>query len=76
MINMEKIFSDEEVLDQVKDKSCRKTWHDFKAFAPQTILMRATLVKKPSSPSSKISARRRKLQHLHCGLPASTSTIS
>jgi hypothetical protein len=75
MINMEKIFSDEEVFDQVKDKS-RKAWHDFKAFAPQTILMRATLVKKPSSPNSKISARRRKLQHLHCGLPASTSTIS
>jgi hypothetical protein len=68
MINMEKIFLDEEVFDQVKDKS-RKAWHDFKAFAPQTILMR-------SSPSSKISARRRKLQHLHCGLPASTSTIS
>jgi hypothetical protein len=72
MINMEKIFSDEEVFDQVKDKS-RKAWHDFKAFAPQTILMRATLVKKPNS---KISARRRKLQHLHCGLPAPTSTVS
>ncbi len=40
------IFSDEEVFDQIKDKS-RKAWHDFKAFTPQTILMRATLVKKP-----------------------------
>jgi hypothetical protein len=64
---MEKIFSDEEAFDQIKDKS-RKAWHDFKAFTPQTISMRATLVKKPSSPSSKILGRRRKLQHLHCGL--------
>jgi hypothetical protein len=75
MINMEKRFSDKEVSDQVKDKS-KKTWHDFKAFAPQRILMRATLVKKPSSPHSKISGRRQKLQHLHCGLPAPTSTVS
>jgi hypothetical protein len=72
---MEYIFSDEEVFDQIKDKS-RKAWHDFKAFTPQMILMRATLVKKPSSPGSKILGRRRKLQPLHCGLPAPTSTVS
>jgi hypothetical protein len=67
---MEKIFSDEEVFDQIKDKS-RKAWHDFRAFTLQTISMRATLVTKPLSPNSKISGRR-KLQHLHCGIPAPT----
>jgi hypothetical protein len=65
----------EEVFDQIKDKS-RKAWHDFKAFTLQKISMRATLVTKPSSPNSKISGRRRKLQHLHCGIPAPKSTVS
>ncbi len=57
---MEKIFSDEEVFDQVKDKS-RKAWHDIKAFAPQTILMRATLVKKPLSPNFKNLSQEKKI---------------
>jgi hypothetical protein len=56
-INMEKIISDEEVFDQIKDKS-RKAWLDFKAFTLQTISMKATLVTKPSSPNSKISGMR------------------
>jgi hypothetical protein len=36
---MEKIFSDEDVFDQIKDRS-RKALHDFKAFTQQMILMR------------------------------------
>jgi hypothetical protein len=51
---MKKIFSDEEVFDQIKDKS-RKAWHDFTAFTPQTISMRATLVKKPGRQEKKIA---------------------
>jgi hypothetical protein len=51
---MEKIFSDEEVFDQIKDGS-RKAWHDFKALTPQTISMRATLVKKPGRLEKKIA---------------------
>jgi hypothetical protein len=31
---------------------------------------------KTSSPTSSISGRRRKLQHLYCGLPTPTSTVS